>query len=91
MTVDLRATGRRVGKKCLAATEERRSRPRCARSVSRGFVTFTGRAGANSVAFNGRVRGRALPAGSYRATLQATDSAGRRSSSRTLSFSTVSR
>ena len=99
MTVELRTLGRRVrtrvGRRfvtrCLAATRARRRLARCTRFVSRGFITFTGRAGANSVRFNGRVRGRALPAGVYRATLQATDSAGRRSNSRTVSFIVVRR
>ena len=45
------------------------ARKRCTRLVTlRGAFSTSGRAGGNQVLFSGRLRGRALPAGSYRLT-----------------------
>jgi phage protein D len=49
------------------------------------------RAGRNRVGFTGRVRGRALRPGRYRATVQAIDAAGNRSTPRSVDFVVVRR
>jgi hypothetical protein len=65
-----------------------RHRPgRRARYLRRGALTVpTATAGPNSTRFNGRLRGRPLRPGRYRATLRATDAGGKRSRPRSLSF-----
>jgi Domain of unknown function (DUF4394) len=85
-----RATaGRRVGRSCLAATRARRKRPKCTRYVALGSISTSGVVGRNSVKFSGRLKGRALAPGSYRASLTATDAIGQRSPVRTVSFRVV--
>ncbi len=57
-----------------------------------GMLTFSGRpAGTNRVVFRPRIAKRALPRGSYRATITATDPAGNRSRPRTAGFRVVRR
>jgi Domain of unknown function (DUF4394) len=84
-----RTGGRRVGGKCLAPTRARRNRRACTRYVAVGSISASGIAGPNSVKFSGRLKGRPLAVGSYRATLTATDAAGQRSGPTTLRFSIV--
>jgi hypothetical protein len=54
-----------------------------------GSVTAKGRSGRNRTAFGGRLRGRRLKPGAYRATAVATDSAGGRSKPRRVGFKVV--
>jgi hypothetical protein len=69
--------GRRAGAGATARKRATVRRGRCTRfAAMRGARTLAGRAGANSFRFNGRLRGRALKAGSYRLVLTATDPAG---------------
>lgn len=60
------------------ARSKRRGKP-CPRFASFGHRSIPGRAGANRYRFNGRMKGRPLPAGSFRVTAVATDAAGGRS------------
>jgi len=64
----------------------RRAERRCARHRPLGTVTVIGRSGPQTVRLTGRLRGRALPRGSYRLTLTARDAAGNRSAPRSLAF-----
>jgi hypothetical protein len=58
--------------------------------VTQGTLTFTGRSGLNKVAFQGRFsRSKKLPLGAYTLQITALNSAGRRSTARTLSFTIV--
>jgi hypothetical protein len=57
------------------------------RTVAR--LTRTGASGANRIRFTGRVGGRVLRPGRYRAVLTATDAAGNRSAPRRLRFRIV--
>ena len=82
--------GRRVGRRCRKATRRRRHRPRCTRSVKKGTLSAPGKAGKNSKFFSGRLRGKALRRGKYKATFSAKDSAGNKARSRTLRFRIVS-
>ena len=54
-------------------------------------LTRRARAGARSLAFSGRVKGRTLKPGSYRMLVRATDAVGNRSAARTVRFKVVSR
>jgi hypothetical protein len=54
-------------------------------------LTRRARAGARSLAFTGRMKGRTLKAGSYRMRVRATDAAGNRSAVRTVRFRIVKR
>jgi hypothetical protein len=54
-------------------------------------LTRRARAGARSLAFSGRVKGRTLRPGSYRVIVRATDAAGNRSAARTVRFKVVGR
>jgi Ca2+-binding RTX toxin-like protein len=54
-------------------------------------LTRRAKAGARSLAFSGRMKGRTLKPGSYRLLVRATDAAGNRSPARTVRFKVVSR
>jgi hypothetical protein len=54
-------------------------------------LTRRAKAGARSLAFTGRVKGRTLRPGSYRLVVRATDAAGNRSAARTVRFKIVGR
>jgi hypothetical protein len=56
-----------------------------------GTLTRTGKAGKNSVKFTGRLGRKALAVGSYRAVVGATDAAGNKAKTKTLSFKIVKR
>jgi PKD domain len=74
------ASGLRRGHSCLAPTPglRRTHAKRCARTLRLGTLTRSSEPrGSDSVAFSGRIGHRALAAGSYKATLTATDAAGR--------------
>jgi hypothetical protein len=51
-----------------------------------GSRSQAARAGANKLKWNGNLKGTPLPAGSYRATVVATDKAGGRSTAKTVGF-----
>jgi hypothetical protein len=74
-TVEKPRPGRRVGRRCVVPTRANRTRPRCIRHVTVGGFTHTGRAGANSFRFTGRVGGRKLAPGTYRLVAVPTDAA----------------
>jgi hypothetical protein len=84
------ATGRRDAGVCVAATKNNISArstvtlPKCTRSVTVGHLIFRGRHGVNTLHFNGRVSNGRLNPGRYTVTITATDAAGLRSVSRSL-------
>ena len=78
--------GRRVRGRCRKPSARNRSARRCTRYVRVTTLRATGKAGKNRVRFSGRVRGRALARGRYRAVVQATDAAGNHSVPRRVSF-----
>lgn len=82
--------GRRVGKACQPARPGlTRGRP-CARFLKAGTLANAGLgAGADSIAFSGKVGKRALRPGSYRATIVATDAAGNRSAPSSAAFTVL--
>jgi hypothetical protein len=90
IAIDRLLPGRRVGRRCLAATRARRHRPRCTRALRRGTLVRTGVvAGRRSTPFSGRLGRRSLAPGRYRATLRATDAAGNVSRPATIRFRVV--
>ncbi len=84
-----RSVGRRIGANCVALTPITRRRTPCVRYVTRGTLTRTGKAGANTVRFTGRAAGRFLAPGGYRFALRATDSGNRRSSTVNVTFTVI--
>jgi hypothetical protein len=75
--IERKLRGRRVKGRCRRATRRLRHRPRCTRYVRKVTLKRTGHAGLNKVRFTGRVHGRALRPGRYRATFRASNSAGK--------------
>ena len=86
--IDALLPGRRLGKRCVRPRRAPRGRT-CRRAVGRGTLTRAGSAGANRVTFTGRMRGRRLPSGPYRATLRARDAAGNASARSRVSFTVL--
>jgi hypothetical protein len=85
-----RRAGRKVHGRCVAESKKNKGKPRCTRQVLAGALTRPARKGANHIHFAGRLsQSRRLRPGSYTLTVSATDSAQRRSSSRSLSFTIV--
>ena len=91
LVLERKERGRRVGSSCRKATARLRRRPVCTRYVSKGTLTRKLTAGAKTIAFSGRVGRKAVPLGSYRARLVATDAAGNRSTERRITFTVVRR
>ncbi len=84
------ASGRKVGRQCVAPRSSNRSRPRCTRLVPAGQLSVNGPAGVTAIRFQGRLsRTRRLTVGSYVLTVGATDAAGTRSRARTTDFTIV--
>jgi len=65
-------SGRRVDGRCVKATKNNRAKRRCDRYQASGTLSVAGKAGANTIAFSGKLRGRTLPPGSYRVLVTAT-------------------
>jgi YVTN family beta-propeller protein len=70
-TIDRRLPGRRVGRRCAAPTRSNRGRRRCTRLRRVGSFARASVAGANVKRFSGRIGGRRLAPGRYRARLVA--------------------
>jgi hypothetical protein len=82
--------GYKVKGRCLAHPSKTRHARSCKRSVVRGRLAFAGRAGKNTVAFQGRVsRTTKLPLGSYEMRVSAVNRAGQRATASPLAFVTV--
>jgi hypothetical protein len=81
--------GRRTGRRCEREGHRLRYKPRCTRTVSVAILRRAGHAGLNKVAFSGRIGGRALKPGRYRAVFTAIGTAGA-SPPQTLGFTIVS-
>ncbi len=76
----------------MRPTRANRQRPRCTRYVTKGTLSFNGKAGLNRVRFQGRItRTRRLGLGRHRVTIGAVDAAGNRSRSRSVFFRIVRR
>ena len=63
--------------------------PRCVRFLKAGSLSAQAQAGRQSLRFSGRLRGKPLKPGGYRATIVAVDAAGQASDPRRVSFRVV--
>jgi hypothetical protein len=90
IAIQSKASGRRVARGCRPDSRRLRKKPRCMRTIAIATLTRTGHAGANRVAFSGRVAGKALKPGRYQAVFIASDQAGA-SQPETLGFRVVKR
>jgi hypothetical protein len=82
--------GRKLGGRCVAQTKANRRKAACRRPVTRGALSFTGHAGTNKVAFQGRIsRSKKLPPGTYTLSIVATNAAAQRSNPAQLTFTIV--
>jgi hypothetical protein len=79
-----RHPGTKRGRRCVAP--HGKPRRHCTRLVTVGTLVRAARAGADKIPFGGRLKGRALHPGIYRATLTATSVAGARTSPLGLTF-----
>jgi virginiamycin B lyase len=89
IAIQARKAGRRVGGRCRRPDRRNRSRPACRRWVKVGRLTHEASMGQNSRRFSGRLRGKALRPGRYRAVASAVDGAGNRSGPSRASFTVV--
>lgn len=80
VTVAREVPGRRLGSRCVAPGKAKPGARKCPRFVRKGELGLKGAAGPNRIAFSGRLGGRALGPGRYRASLLARDEAGNTSS-----------
>ncbi len=80
--------GRRIKHRCVAPGSGRRHGPRCVRIATVGTISLPGKAGRNSLRFDGVAHGRALTPGRYTVVIIANDG-GVLSSPRTLTFTIV--
>jgi uncharacterized repeat protein (TIGR01451 family) len=81
------ASGRKVGKKCVAPTKHNKSKRKCTRQLARGSLSLAAHAGTNKVSFVGRPgHSKKLKPGSYTVTITAVDALGERSRPHSLSF-----
>lgn len=85
-----RLSGRSVKGRCVGATAKNRHAHSCRRTVKRGTISFSAKAGSNKVPFTGRVpHVGSLPPGVYTITVQAINAGGGRSLPATLKFTIV--
>ncbi len=75
-TILRKSSGRKKGKACQRPSRRNRHGKHCALLTKLGSFTHSDRAGANSLHFSGRIKGRELPAGSYELEVVARDAAG---------------
>ncbi len=87
--IALKAPGRRAGKRCVVPGKAKPGAKKCIRLITKGTLSLTGAAGANKIAFSGKLRGKALAPGAYGATLTARDVAGNASAAATAAFAIV--
>jgi hypothetical protein len=82
--------GRKSGGRCVAQTNKNRKRRACRRAVTRGTLRRAGHAGANHISFQGRVSPTVtLKPGPYTLLVGASNAAGQRSRSSSLTFTIV--
>ena len=81
--------GRRQAGVCRAPNRKNRRAKACTRFVRVTTLTLAGKKGADSLAFSGKVRGKPLAPGRYRAVIPAVDAAGNRSVVRRVSFTVL--
>ncbi len=91
IVVEQKHSGRKRKSTCVTGKSAPRRGARCTKYTTTLTLKRTGKAGANSVSFTGRVGSKKLAAGSYRFAITATDAAKNTSSTHRISFTVVSR
>lgn len=91
VSISRRESGARRGRTCVPRTRALRRAKRCTRDAAKGTLVRSSAAGANTLAFSGRLGTRKLPPGAYRMTIVAADGAGNRSGPTLLAFKIVNR
>ena len=82
--------GRRVGGRCVAATDRNRSGPKCKRAVIAGSLPVAAHSGLDKVNFQGRLsHSKKLRPGNYTATISTRDGSGLTTLARPLTFTIV--
>jgi hypothetical protein len=82
--------GRRSGGSCVAPSRQNRGKTKCKRTVSAGTLAVPGRAGLNTVRFQGRLSStEKLTPGNYSVRLTTRDSRGVKGLTQALSFTIV--
>ncbi len=89
LRIDRVLRGRRSGKRCVKPRPSLRKKRACTRYVRAGTLVRSGRQGANTVKFTGRIGKRALRRGNHRLTVSAKDLAGNASKPKRTSFRVV--
>jgi streptogramin lyase len=89
VAISAKAPGRRAGKACVAPGKAPARAAKCTRLVRKGAVVLKGAAGADKLAFSGKVGGKALAPGAYQASLVARDAAGNASAPSLAGFTIV--
>jgi DNA-binding beta-propeller fold protein YncE len=89
IAIERARAGRRKGGRCVAPAKARKSAKRCTRWTRLTTLRDKANPGPTSVPFSGKVRGRALRVGRYRAKATATDPVGNSSRARKAGFSAV--
>ena len=75
--IEKKTKGRKVKGKCRKATKKNQAKKKCSRFVKTGkLVRKNRKAGANTVAFSGRIGKKKLKPGKYRASVTAYNKAG---------------
>lgn len=87
--IERRMSGRRVKGTCRARTRSNTGRPSCTRFGRVGSFRARAGVGANATPFSGRMAGKPLRPGAYRALVGAVDAAGNRSRRATASFTVL--
>lgn len=82
----MKQKGRIVGGKCRKRSKSNRKKKKCTLFKKVGSFTQQGVSGTNTKPFGGKIAGRKLRSGPYRATLVATDAAGNKSASQSVTF-----
>jgi DNA-binding beta-propeller fold protein YncE len=89
LTFTTRVRGRKAAHKCVGETRRNAKHKACKRTVTAGTLSFSGHAGANTIAFQGRISSsKKLKPGRYTLTIEASGSAGRSAPAR-LTFTIV--
>ncbi len=84
--IERRMNGHRIGKICKPPPARGKPGTKCIAYKRIGSRTQKAKAGKNRLKWNGRLKGKPLSPGSYRATVIATDKAGGRSAPKTVGF-----
>jgi PKD domain-containing protein/lactonase family protein with 7-bladed beta-propeller len=88
--IERKRAGRLVGKKCKPLKPGNAKHKKCPLFSKLGSRPQQARPGRNALKWNGKLKGKPLPPGAYRANVVATDAAAGRSAAKTVGFRIVS-